>query len=173
MPSPICALFGLMASAFPGRTLVKWRAIAPVGCHFCIAYGQTEGYASQWFVPPARVGDGALPVGYLLPGQRYAIVDDAGNSVAPGEVGELIIRSPYVALGVWQDGRCKPGGARPDASDPDFRVLSTGDLAHIDGDSLLRIVGRRDRQVKIRGQRRAGGNRGCAVDAASPPAVGR
>ena len=137
----------------PWADLVKWRAIPPVGCHFCIAYGQTEGYASQWFVPPARAGDGALPVGYLLPGQRYAIVDDAGNSVAPGEVGELIIRSSYVALGVWEDGRCRPGGARPDASDPDFRVLSTGDLAHIDGDSLLHIVGRRDRQVKIRGQR--------------------
>ena len=113
--------------------LVKWRTVPPVGCHFCIAYGQTEGYASQWFVPPARAGDGALPVGYLLPGQRYAIVDDAGNSVAPGEVGELIIRSPYVALGVWEDGQCKPGGARPDASDPDFRVLSTGDLARVDG----------------------------------------
>lgn len=133
--------------------LVKWRGISPVGCHFCIAYGQTEGYASQWFVPPARASDGALPVGYLLPGQHYAIVDDVGNSVAPGEVGELIIRSPYVALGVWEDGRCKPGGARPDASDPGFRMLSTGDLARIDGDTLLHIVGRRDRQVQIRGQR--------------------
>ena len=133
--------------------LVKWRANSPVGCHFCVAYGQTEGYASQWFVQAARASDGAVPVGYLLPGQRYAIIDDAGNLVAPGDVGELIVKSQYVALGVWEGGRCRPGGARPDTSDPGFRVLSTGDLARVDDDLLLHIVGRRDRQVQIRGQR--------------------
>ena len=133
--------------------LVKWRANSAAGCHFCVAYGQTEGYASQWFVPTARASDGAVPVGYLLPGQRYAIVDDIGDSVAPGKVGELIVKSLYVALGVWEGGRCRAGDARPDASDPGFRALSTGDLARVDADSLLHIVGRRDRQVQIRGQR--------------------
>jgi acyl-coenzyme A synthetase/AMP-(fatty) acid ligase/thioesterase domain-containing protein len=138
----------------PWADLVKWRATLPADCRIAIAYGQTEGYASAWFVPPTRAsGEGAVPVGYLLPEQQYAIVDDAGNSVAPGEVGELIIRSRYVALGEWEDGQCKPGRARPDGSEAGMRLLSTGDLVRLDSDSLLHIVDRRDRQVKIRGQR--------------------
>jgi acyl-coenzyme A synthetase/AMP-(fatty) acid ligase/thioesterase domain-containing protein/acyl carrier protein len=138
----------------PWADLVKWRAILPADCRVAIAYGQTEGYASAWFVPPdCTSGDGTAPVGYLLPEQQYAIVDDAGNSVASGEVGELIIRSRYVALGEWEDGQCKPGRARLEGTDEVTRVLSTGDLVRLDADSILHVVGRRDRQVKIRGQR--------------------
>ena len=138
----------------PWADLMKWRAILPAGARVYISYGQTEGYASGWCVPADRAaGDGAVPIGYLLPQQQYAIIDEAGNSVAPGEIGELIVRSRYVALGEWQDGQCKPGRARPDATDGEFRVLSTGDLARIDADGVLHFLGRRDRQVKIHGQR--------------------
>jgi acyl-coenzyme A synthetase/AMP-(fatty) acid ligase/thioesterase domain-containing protein/acyl carrier protein len=138
----------------PWADLAKWRAILPVDCRIAMSYGQTEGYASSWFVPHTRPSaEGAVPVGYLHAEQEYAIVDDAGNSVAPGEVGELIIRSRYVALGEWEDGQCKPGRARLDGTDDVTRLLPTGDLARLDADSLLHIVGRRDRQVKIRGQR--------------------
>jgi amino acid adenylation domain-containing protein len=138
----------------PWADLVKWRAILPADCRVYITYGQTEGYATGWFVPPDRAGeDGAVPIGYLLPQQQYAVIDEAGNSVASGEIGELIIRSRYVALGEWEDGQCKPGRARPDVTDAELRVLSTGDLARVDSDGVLHFVGRRDRQVKIRGQR--------------------
>ena len=138
----------------PWADLAKWRTILPIDCRIAIAYGQTEGYASAWFVPPDLAsGEGGVPVGYLLPEQHYAIVDDAGHSVAPGDIGELIIRSRYVALGEWEDGQCRPGRARTDRTDEDMRLLSTGDLARLDANSLLHIVDRRDRQVKIRGQR--------------------
>lgn len=140
--------------SLPWADLTKWRAILPADCHVYITYGQTEGYASGWCVPPDRAGGtGAVPIGYLLPQQQYAIIDEAGNAVAPGEIGELIIRSRYVALGEWEDGQCEPGRARPDVADPGHRVLSTGDLARLDGDGVLHFVGRRDRQVKIHGQR--------------------
>lgn len=138
----------------PWADLVKWRAILPADCSIAVSYGQTEAYASAWLVPPARAnGAGAVPVGHLLPEQQYAIVDDAGNSVAPGEIGELVIRSRFVALGEWEDGQCKPGRARRDGSDEDMQLLATGDLVRLDSDSLLHIVDRRDRQVQIHGQR--------------------
>ena len=85
-------------------------------------------------------------------GNRLAIVDEDGGVTQPGEVGELIVASPYVSLGRWADGRCadesvETGGVRA------WRTFRTGDLVRQRPDGLLERVGRKDRQVKIRGVR--------------------
>jgi acyl-coenzyme A synthetase/AMP-(fatty) acid ligase len=134
--------------------LQRWRAVLPIACHVAITYGQTEVTAAQWFVPAAFASDeAALPTGYLLPEHQFAIVDEAGHPVRDGEIGELILRSRYVALGTWEHGRCATGRARPDPSEPHLCILPTGDLVRLRPDGLLVVIGRRDRQVKIRGQR--------------------
>src|SRR6185312_8402483 len=70
-----------------------WRAVLPGTCHLAITYGQTEATIAQWFVPRDFTGDAAvLPTGYLLPEHEYAIVDEDGNPVADGDVGELVLR---------------------------------------------------------------------------------
>jgi amino acid adenylation domain-containing protein len=134
--------------------LQRWRAVLPVHCHVAITYGQTEVTAAQWFVPPDfSSGEAALPTGYLLPEHQFAVVDEAGHRVAEGAAGELVLRSRYVALGTWEHGRCATGRARPDPFQPQLRILPTGDVVRLRADGLLRVMGRRDRQVKIRGQR--------------------
>lgn len=134
--------------------LQRWRAVLPNSCHIAITYGQTEVTAAQWFVPTMFASDeAALPTGYLLPEHQFAVVDAAGRPVDDGGIGELVLRSRYVALGTWEHGRCATGRARPDPSEPHLRVLPTGDLVRLRPDGLLQVIGRRDRQVKIRGQR--------------------
>jgi len=131
-----------------------WRSVLPVNLHLAITYGQTEVTAAQWFVPPAFVSDtAALPTGYILPEHQFAIVDEDGAAVDAGEIGELVLRSRFVALGAWQHGRCVSGRARPDRGAPNVRILPTGDLVRLRQDGLLQVIGRRDRQVKVRGLR--------------------
>ena len=134
--------------------LEAWRGVLPRAAHFAVTYGQTEVTAAQWFVPRGFVSDDAsLPTGYILPEHQFAVLGDDGEPVAQGAVGELVLRSRYVALGEWKDGRCSGGRVHPDPLDPRLRILATGDLVRLGADGLLQVIGRRDRQVKIRGQR--------------------
>ncbi|HEY5238054.1 MAG TPA: alpha/beta fold hydrolase, partial [Rhizomicrobium sp.] len=76
-----------------------------------------------------------------------------GKPAEPGEAGELVIRSPYVALGRWIGGRCVTDDFPSDPDDAHQRILRTGDLARLRDDGLIDLIGRKDRQIKIRGQR--------------------
>ncbi len=143
-----------------GGDQIRWSDIArmrrafPAGCHIKIAYSSTETTGSHWFVPQASPADEtAVPVGYMLPGVSYAIVDEAGQSVPFGTVGELVVRGRCVALGEWHQGRCVPGPMQPDPEDALSRIFHTGDLLSMRPDGFLRMAGRQDRQVKVRGQR--------------------
>jgi amino acid adenylation domain-containing protein len=123
------------------------------GAKIQLIYAATEAPMLQWFVDDSCRGEDArVPIGYPLPGNRLAIVDEDGRVTQPGEVGELIVASPYVSLGRWADGRrpdesVATGGVRA------CRLFRTGDLVRQRPDGLLERVGRKDRQVKIRGVR--------------------
>ena len=118
-----------------------------------LIYAATEAPMMQWFVDDScRADDARIPIGYPLPGNRLALMDEYGRNTPPGEVGELVVASPYVALGLWVDGRCAAGGFES-SGDPSCRLFRTGDLVRQRPDGLLERIGRKDRQVKIRGAR--------------------
>src|SRR5439155_19411617 len=87
-----------------------------------------------------------------LPGNRLALVDEAGRATPPGEVGELIVGGQYVSLGSRVEGRLAEKSVETDAR-RGGRIFRTGDLARQRPDGLLERIGRKDRQVKIRGFR--------------------
>jgi acyl-coenzyme A synthetase/AMP-(fatty) acid ligase len=134
--------------------LALCRAVLPPTCHLLNSLGATEAPAIfQWFARPG-MGDGLnLPSGYLGPGLAFALVGPGGVLVPPGEVGELVVRSRYLALGLWQDGRLVPGSLECDPADRNFRILHTGDFVRINSNGLAEHHGRNDRQVKMRGIR--------------------
>ena len=104
-------------------------------------YAATEAPMMQWFVDDASRGEDArVPIGYPLAGNRLAVVDEDGRATPAGEAGELIVASPYVSPGLW-------GGEGGD------EVFRTGDLVRLRPDGLLERLGRKDRQIKIRGAR--------------------
>jgi len=75
-----------------------------------LIYAATEAPMMQWFVDDSfRADDARIPIGYPLPGNRLALIDEHGRTTPPGEVGELVVASPYVALGLWVDGRSAAG----------------------------------------------------------------
>jgi non-ribosomal peptide synthetase component F/thioesterase domain-containing protein/acyl carrier protein len=117
-----------------------------------LVYAATEAPMMQWFIDDACKGEDArIPIGYPLPDNRLALVDEAGRTPLPGAVGELIVASRYVSLGSWVDGHL--ADERVETAAGGCRMFRTGDLARQRPDGLLERVGRKDRQVKIRGSR--------------------
>lgn len=117
------------------------------GCALHIGFGATEIGGG---VAAPHIGDSpdvqAETVGRPMPGVEIRIVDEQGNSLPPGQVGELWVRGEGVMLGYW--------GA-PDLTE---QVLDpegwyrTGDMAVMDERGYLRIVGRKKDMI-IRGGR--------------------
>jgi amino acid adenylation domain-containing protein len=149
--------------------LALFRGVVPASCRFFASFSSTETPAVfQWFVPPSWQADGArVPIGHARPGCDFTVLDDDGQTVPQGEIGELVVRSPYLALGQWQDGRLVPGRIECDPQDPALRIFHTGDLVRQRPDGLWELFGRKDRLIKIHGQRIDTGEveavlRGCA-----------
>jgi acyl carrier protein len=119
-----------------------------------LIYAATEAPMMQWFVTQAQfTREEKIPIGHALSGNALAIVDEDGAPTPEGEVGELIVRSRYVALGQWSNGACELADIQADRNEPSLRILKTGDLVRRRHDGLFDRIGRKDRQVKIRGAR--------------------
>jgi long-chain acyl-CoA synthetase len=86
-----------------------------------------------------RVGSVGLPV----PGCEVTIQDDTGRALAPGEDGEICVRSPGVLSGYWH---------APEATAAALSGgwLHTGDIGHLDADGYLYVVDRK-KDLIIRG----------------------
>jgi fatty-acyl-CoA synthase len=107
-------------------------------CDVQIAYGLSETgptvSVTRFDDPPARR---AATVGRPVPGVTLRILDVVPARAGDEAVGELAVKSPDLMLGYHR----MPGEtARAFTPDGFFR---TGDLAVLDGDGYLRIVGRR------------------------------
>jgi acyl-coenzyme A synthetase/AMP-(fatty) acid ligase len=128
-----------------------FREKLPRDCLISVTMGSLEaGAVFSWFVEDERIDGVSVPVGYLLPERRIALIDEAGAPVSSGEIGELFVRGP-MALGAWRGGKLAPGPFLPDPDDPYSRIYPMGDLVRQRSDGLFEFVGRKDRRVKIRG----------------------
>jgi len=131
------------------------RQVLPADCHVLSVYGATEAPALlQWFVSSKLPDDGPrVPAGYPLPGFAFALLDESGNVVKEGEPGQLVVRSSWMSLGIWRNGAVHPGPFEQDQRDSSAPVYCTGDIARKRSDGLFVTLGRKDRQVKILGNR--------------------
>jgi acyl-coenzyme A synthetase/AMP-(fatty) acid ligase len=92
-----------------------------------------------------------VPVGYPVEGVEVFLLDDAGEDVGDGEVGEIAVKSRYLAQGYWNDPGLTRIKFRQDRDGKDERIYLTGDLGRILPEGCLIHLGRKDFQVKIRG----------------------
>jgi amino acid adenylation domain-containing protein len=153
------ALASLRCIQSSGDTLLQVdyrpiRAVLPAGCHVLSVYGATEAPALlQWFVGALPHGEVRVPAGYPLEGFDFLVLDEQGRPVKDEAPGEFVIRSRFTSLGLWEDGEVRPGPFEEDAQTPEAKIYRTGDLVHRRPDGLYVVLGRRDRQIKIRGNR--------------------
>jgi amino acid adenylation domain-containing protein len=131
------------------------RRAAP-GARFHMAIGSTECCSSyaQWTVEDLVDGRGLrLPVGREVPGVELAILDDDGDPVPDGEIGQFVVSSRYLAQGYWREPRLTRERFSAHPSDPSARVFKTGDMGRRRADGLYEFVGRKDQLIKLRGHR--------------------
>jgi long-chain acyl-CoA synthetase len=83
-------------------------------------------------------------VGVPLPGTDVRIVDDNGNCVPLGEIGEIVVRGPQVMAGYWQ---------RPDETAKVLKNgwLFTGDIGRMDEEGYIFIVDRKKDMIIVNG----------------------
>jgi amino acid adenylation domain-containing protein len=122
-------------------------------------YGPTEATTfASYFVctTESLAGREAVPIGCPLQQTRLHVLDEDLRPVPPGEVGELCIGGPGVALGYLHqpDLTAERFVPEPVATGETAGLMyRTGDLARQLPDGALLLLGRRDRQVKLRGFR--------------------
>jgi long-chain acyl-CoA synthetase len=112
------------------------------GCTILEGYGLTETCAMATFNPPDRERKPGS-IGVPVEGVEVRLLDDDGNEVSPGEVGEITVRSPHVMKGYW-------GRSQATAEVLQDGWLRTGDLARADEDGYIFIVDRK-KELIIRG----------------------
>lgn len=101
----------------------------------CDIYGLTETSTSDFFLLPAHQRRYAGCIGGPAPGVSFRIVDEAGRPAAPGEPGELQIRTPYLMSGYLD----APELTQAASSEGYFR---TGDIAREREPGMVELVGR-------------------------------
>ncbi len=120
-------------------------------------YGPTETTVTKLFhfIKPADEARRSIPIGKPMPGAAAVIVGPDGQICPPGVAGEIYIRTPYRALGYYnQPDLTQEAFIRnPFTEDAHDIVYKTGDLGRILNDGNFEFVGRLDQQVKIRGVR--------------------
>lgn len=128
------------------------------------------------FLSPGSVGERPGQLGRPLPAFSVAILDTAGQPAPPGEPGELAIAGPGLL-----DAYLTPWRTRDGILDHGF--FRTGDLAAIDGDGAVTLLGRLKDVINVGGVKvfplevetvlaAHPAVRGCRVSAGPDPRLG-
>ena len=127
------------------------------GVRFINAFGQTETASTITMLPPEDHELDGTPqevetklrrltsIGKPLEDVEVMIVDEEGNPVTTGEVGEIVARGSRMMKGYWQ---------QEAATDETLRSgwVYTGDLAYQDEDSYIYLAGRAKDFIKRGGE---------------------
>jgi acyl-coenzyme A synthetase/AMP-(fatty) acid ligase/acyl carrier protein len=136
------------------RDWVLFRERFQNDCLLVNGLGATEcGLVRQFFIDRTMPApDGVVPIGYPVEDMAIRVLDEAGRPVAVGEVGEIVVRSRYLASGYHQRPDLTADAFTPDPAEPGIRTYRTGDLGRLHPDGCLDHLGRRDARLKIHGE---------------------
>jgi len=123
----------LIAEAFPKKK-------------FVVMYGATEATARMSYLPPDLVLSKLGSIGKGIPGVTLKVLDENGKPVQPGETGEITASGDNIMMGYYGD---------PESTHSVIKNgrLYTGDLATIDNEGYIYIIGRTKNIIKSGGYR--------------------
>ncbi|MBE2998923.1 AMP-binding protein [Nocardiopsis sp. HNM0947] len=122
------------ASIMPGPVLATLQEALPdLGFYNC--FGQSEIGPLATVLRPEEHTDRPASAGRAALFVELRVVDSDGNDVAPGELGEVVYRSPQLCQGYWD---------KPEETDEAFRGgwFHSGDLVRADAEGYIEVVDR-------------------------------
>jgi long-chain acyl-CoA synthetase len=126
------------------QSAVAQRWLEKTGTPICEGYGLSETSPSASCNPtygPVVNGSIGLPI----PSTWFKLIDDDGNTVAPGQPGEIAIKGPQVMAGYWQ---------RPDETAKVMTAdgyFKSGDIGIMDERGFFKIVDRKKDMILVSG----------------------
>lgn len=148
--------WGIMSGeSMPWGPLERWMDAAP-NANWWHFYGSTEMFsvAVGKVARTHQLGD-RLPVGRPFPLVHICFVDENGDELPPGEPGEMLVSSPWIASGYYRDPERTASSWVVDPLGQGWqeRFFRGGDIGYIRPDGQLMVLGRRDTQIKHLGYR--------------------
>ncbi|MCQ4242358.1 long-chain-fatty-acid--CoA ligase FadD1 [Stutzerimonas stutzeri] len=119
----------------------RWKQVT--GCSICEGYGLTETSPVASVNPIEHIQIGTI--GIPAPSTLFKVINDDGQDLPQGEIGELCIKGPQVMKGYWQ---------RQEATDEVIDAegwFKTGDIGVIQEDGYIRIVDRKKDMILVSG----------------------
>lgn len=134
----------------------QWRETFPEAGEMVNLYGATETTMVKCFyIVPKDISTSVIPGGWALPQTQIIVLNHTNDLCGIGEIGEIIIRTPFCTLGyinasAEQQQRFVPN---PWSNNQQDLFYYTGDKGRYRPDGALEVLGRKDDQIKIRGIR--------------------
>ncbi len=108
----------------------------------------------QFFInKQTEVHTSVVPIGYQAIGVEVLLVDESRNEIKNYGIGEIAIRSKYLSKGYWNSDDLTNQKFKIIDAETNDRIYYTGDMGRKLADGCLMHLGRKDFQVKLRGQR--------------------
>ncbi len=140
----------------PTKQLNIWREHVP-NALYANLFGPTEitDIGIYYIVNREFEDDEPIPIGKACDNVDLLILDENGQEAAEGEIGELCIRGSFLALGYYNDQEKTKEVFVQNPLNPHYPELiyKTGDLVSINDCGELLYHGRKDFQIKRRGNR--------------------
>ncbi|HEX9939239.1 MAG TPA: non-ribosomal peptide synthetase, partial [Longimicrobium sp.] len=152
LPAMRLACFG--GDVLRAGDVERLRRIAP-SVRAVNFYGATETPQAMAAFPVPDGVEGAVPLGRGIDGVDLLVVAPSGVLAGVGELGEIVVRTPYLSAGYRNDAELTALRfvANPWTGDAADRMYRTGDLGRHRPDGVVEAAGRADTQVKVRGFR--------------------
>ncbi|MGA8113543.1 MAG: acyl-CoA synthetase [Actinocatenispora sp.] len=122
------------ASIMPGPVLERLRTALP-DLGFYNSFGQSEIGPLATVLRPEQHADRPASAGRSVLFVEFRVVDAEGVDVAPGELGEIVYRSPQLTTGYWD---------KPEETAEAFRDgwFHSGDLVRVDDEGYIFVIDR-------------------------------
>ena len=152
---PRLRLIALGGEPLTKRDVERYKKYFSSDCILVNMLGNTEmGTYRQYFIDKTTpITRSILPAGYAVGDKEIQLLNEEAREEGPGDIGEIVVKSRYLAVGYWRDPAASKAVFIADPNGGDERTYLTGDLGRMATDGCLTYLGRKDFQVKIRGHR--------------------
>ena len=160
MSREVPSAFGRLRCLLVGGEVLEPASVAAVletaaPARLVNAYGPTEATTFALSYDVTHVREEGIPIGRPIANTEAFVLDSDLNLIPVGVPGELYLGGPGLARGYLKDDAATAAKfiPHPFSDEPTARIYATGDRVRYLADGNIEFLGRRDRQLKVRGFR--------------------